>query len=185
MRGLIAGLIGAAAWAASAFANPQYPVVVGGQSAGINADGVVVMCPTEAAGYVPCGTPGAQPLPATVLNTPAVVPQQPRVITAIATGTTGAVTATLAAVPNKTAYICGFDVSGIGGTAQLGPITVTGLLGGTFTYQQIVSTTSGVYFGRTFTPCIPAKDSTTAIAVVTTADGTATAVDVQAWGVAQ
>lgn len=184
MRRVLAGLIGAAAWAASAFAAPQYPVVVGGQSAGINADGVVIMCPTGAGGYVPCGTPGARPLPTVVLNTPNDVPQQPQVITAIATGSTGAVTATLATVPNKTIYICGFDVSGVGGTAALGPVTVTGLLGGTFTYQ-LFSSATGVTLSRTFTPCIPAANSTQAIAVVTTADGTATAVDVQAFGVAQ
>src|SRR5579859_6591345 len=101
MRACLAGLIGAAAWAASAFANPQYPVVVGGQEAGKNADGVVIMCPAGTGGYLPCGSPGALPLPAVVVNTPADVQQQPRVITAIATGTTGAVTATLAAVPGK------------------------------------------------------------------------------------
>ena len=37
----------------------------------------------------------------------------------VATGTTGAVTATLAANAGKTTWICGFDVSAIGGTNGL------------------------------------------------------------------
>ncbi len=105
--------------------------------------------------------------------------------TAIATGTTGAVTATLAIVANKTNYICGFDVSAIGGTAAVSPITITGLLGGTFTYQGVISAATGVNFTRNFGTsgqCIPASGIGVAIAVVTTADGTASAVDVQAWG---
>jgi hypothetical protein len=87
-------------------------------------------------------------------------------------------------VPNKTLSLCGVDISAIGGTAAVGPITITGLLGGTFTYQ-FTSTAGGVTFNPRFTPCIPAKDSATAIAIVTTADGTATAVDINAFGTAQ
>jgi len=99
----------------------------------------------------------------------------------VATGTTGAVTATLAANAGKTTWICGFDVSAIGGTAAVGPVTVTGLLSGTLTYQMS-SSAAGVTLSRTFTPCLPGSAINQAIAVVTTADGTASAVDVQAWG---
>jgi len=99
----------------------------------------------------------------------------------VATGTTGAVTATLAANAGKTTWICGFDVSAIGGTAAVGPVTVTGLLSGTLTYQMS-SSAAGVTLSRNFTPCLPGSALNQAIAVVTTADDTASAVDVQAWG---
>ena len=108
---------------------------------------------------------------------PVIVPIE----TAIASGTTGAVVATLATIPGKTTWLCGFDVSAIGGTAAVGPVTVTGLIGGTFTYQ-LTSAAAGVTLGRTFTPCIPASAQNTTIVITTTADGTASAVNVQAWG---
>jgi hypothetical protein len=104
-------------------------------------------------------------------------------VNAIATGTTGAVTATIPAVAGVTNYICGFDVSAAGGTATVSPITVTGLLGGTFTYQGILS--GGLPFQHPFYPCQPASAANTAISVVTTADATATAVDVNVWGFKQ
>lgn len=105
-------------------------------------------------------------------------------VTGIGTGSTGAVVGTLAAIPGQKTWICGFDVSGIGGTAALGPVVVAGLTGGSFTYQ-ISSTAAGITLSRTFTPCIPASAVNTAITVTTTADGTATAVDVNAWGFRQ
>jgi hypothetical protein len=106
-------------------------------------------------------------------------------IDAIATGTTGAVAATLAAsTADKATWICGFDVSAIGGTAAIGPITVTGLLGGTFTYQ-FSSSATGVTLQERYSPCLPSSAQKTAIVVTTTADGTASAVDVQAWGFQQ
>lgn len=93
------------------------------------------------------------------------------------TGTTGAVVGTLAGTVNKTTYICGFDVSAVGGTAAVGPITVAGLLGGSFVYQ-LNSAAAAVNFSKTYFPCLPASGTNTAITVTTTADGTATAVDV-------
>lgn len=102
-----------------------------------------------------------------------------RIVTNAAAGTTGAVTATLAAIAGKTIYLCGFDVSAIG-TGAVGPITVTGLLGGTFTYQ-LVAVAGGVTLPKAYTPCIPAASPTTAIAIVTTADASASAVNVHAW----
>lgn len=107
----------------------------------------------------------------------------PTPASAKATGTTGAVTATIAGVISATNYLCGFDVSYIGGTAAVGPVTVTGLLGGTWTYQlDVASATVGKTFSKEFSMCVPASATNTAIAVVTTADGTATAVDVQLHG---
>jgi hypothetical protein len=169
-------------WSASAFADPQFPT----PWPNVNAPGAVIMCPNGQGTYSPCGGAGALPLSAAIANIPSIVPQQPTVYTAIATGTTGAVTATLAAVHGETMSICGVDVSGIGGTAEASPITITGLKGGTFTYQLPVLATGGqLLLSRTFTPCIPANAANQAIAVVTTAAAGASAVDVQAWGVAQ
>jgi hypothetical protein len=104
-------------------------------------------------------------------------------LNAIATGSTGIVTATLPGGAGDTTYLCGFDISAAGGTATISPITVTGLLGGTFTYQGISA--GAVPFSKAFWPCIPASNSNTSISVSTTADGTATAVNVQAWGFRQ
>lgn len=102
-------------------------------------------------------------------------------VTGIGTGTTGAVVGTLAGAVGSTTYICGFDVSAVGGTAAIGPIVVAGLKGGSFTYQ-LFSSATGVTLSKEFTPCIPASATNTAITVTTTADGTASAVDVNAHG---
>lgn len=99
-----------------------------------------------------------------------------------ATGTTGAVAASLGATANVTNYIAGFNVSAIGGTAAVGPITVSNLIGDkTFTYQ-LAASASGNTLQVQFSPPIPAKAANTAITVTTTADGTASAVAVNVWG---
>lgn len=105
-------------------------------------------------------------------------------ITGNATGTTGAVVGTLAAVSGKTTYICGFNVYAIGGTATVGPITVAGLVGTSQVYQTDVNsaTVGKRVASEQFSPCIPASAANTAITVTTTANGTATAVDVNSWG---
>lgn len=98
----------------------------------------------------------------------------------VGSGTTGAVSASLSATSNLTNYLCSFSVSAAG-TGSDAPITVTGLLGGTLTYQQAAVGTPLI---RSFAPCIPASAVNTAITVTTTADATATAVnvDVQGYG---
>lgn len=105
-------------------------------------------------------------------------------ITGNATGSTSAVVGTLSAASGKTTYICGFDVSAIGGTAAVGPITVAGLVGSSMVYQ-LSSSAAGATLSRSFTPCIPASAANTAITITTTANGTATAVDVNSWGYQQ
>lgn len=105
-------------------------------------------------------------------------------ITGNATGTTGAVVGTLAAATGKTTYICGFDVTAVGGTAQVGPITVAGLVGGSATYY-LASSAAGVVLPVRYTPCIPGSTVNTAITITTTADGTASAVTVNSWGYQQ
>ena len=109
------------------------------------------------------------------------------IITGNAAGSTGAVVGTLAAVANKTTYICGFNVSAIGGAATVGPITIAGLVGSSQVYQAPVNGTAPAptVAAFTFYPCIPASAPNTAITVTTTANGTASAVDVNSWGFQQ
>ena len=97
------------------------------------------------------------------------------------TGTTGAVVGTLAGVSGKVTYICGFSVSAIGGTATVGPITIANLVTASQVYQ-LASSASGSTLAVTFSPCIPASAANQSITTTTTADGTATAVDVNSWG---
>lgn len=105
-------------------------------------------------------------------------------LTGNAAGTTGAVVGTLAAASGKTTYICGFNVSSIGGTAATGPITIAGLITSSMVYQ-LTSSATGTSIGQTFTPCIPASTTNTAITITTTANGTASAVNVNSWGYRQ
>lgn len=53
-------------WSAAAFAQAQFPT----PSGNINAPGGVIMCPTASGNYVPCGAPGALPLPIVNLTIP-------------------------------------------------------------------------------------------------------------------
>ena len=106
----------------------------------------------------------------------------PTPLVAKGTGSTGAVTGTLTPAATATADVCGFSVSYVGGTAAIGPLVLSGLLGGSFTYQIPLSATAPQTFNQTFTPCIPASAVNTAIVMTTVADGTATAVDVNIWG---
>lgn len=99
-----------------------------------------------------------------------------------AAGTTGAVVGTLTAVQGKTAFICGWNVQSIGGTAAVGPITVSGLLGGSQVYQGSSTIAGGQVAGATYNPCLPASAPATNIVITTTAAAGATAVDVNSWG---
>ncbi len=112
------------------------------------------------------------------------IPSLPSTVTALAgnaTGTTGAVVGTLTSAAAKTAYISGFSVSAIGGTAAVGPITVAGLAGGSQVYS-LNSSAGGSTLVVNFAQAIPASAVNTNITVTTTADGTATAVAVNSWG---
>lgn len=111
-------------------------------------------------------------------------PQNATPITGNATGSTSAVVGTLAAVSTKTTYICGFNVQAIGGTATCGPITIAGLVGSSQVYQTDVNsaTVGKTIASAVFNPPIPASAVNTPITITTTANGTASAVDVNAWG---
>lgn len=106
----------------------------------------------------------------------------PAPITGNSTGSTGAVVGTLSGAANVTTFICGFNVSVIGGTAAIGPITVAGLIGSSQVYQYNSTAAAGQPLTQNFNPCIPASATNTSITITTTADGTATAVDVNSWG---
>jgi hypothetical protein len=108
-------------------------------------------------------------------------------ITGNAAGSTAAVVGTLAAATGKLTYICGFNVSAIGGTASVCPVTVAGTTGSSQVYQCAANTAAGAVIVPTnvFTPCIPSSAVNTAITITTTADATATAVDVNSWGYQQ
>lgn len=163
--------------AGSAFAQTTFPT----NQSGVNANGFVEMCVGPENTARPCTdlTPRSVKVVGGIPTAPYPVGSFP--ITCIASGTTGAVVGTCAAAPQRATYLCGFDVSAIGGTAAVGPIVVAGLTGGSFTYQAS-SSAAGVTLSRTFTPCIPSSGQNTAITITTTADGTATAVNVNAWG---
>lgn len=103
-------------------------------------------------------------------------------ITGNAQGTTSAVVATLAATAGKTTYICGFHIDSTGSGA-IGPITMAGLIGSSMVFQGTAGANNNP--SQTFTPCVPASAANTAITITTTADGTATAVDVNSWGYQQ
>lgn len=126
--------------------------------------------------------------PAAYGYTPPLASLYPATATPLAevgAGTTGAVVATLPATANVTNYVCGWDVSAIGGTAAIGPIVVAGLVdSSSFTYQAS-STAAGITISRNYNPCVPASAVNTAITVTTTADGTATAVNVNVNGYQQ
>jgi hypothetical protein len=111
-------------------------------------------------------------------------------VTASATGTTGAITATLPAVSGKTTYICGFQYMGTNATAAnpATNVTITGTISGTlnFGYPTLaaaatVANTPPV--GEVFTPCIQAAAINTAIVVNGPVLGAgATLATVSAWG---
>jgi hypothetical protein len=111
-------------------------------------------------------------------------------VTASATGTTGATTATLPAVTGKTTYICGFQFMGTNATAAnpATNVTITGTISGTLNFgYPTLAAGAGVAntppVGEVFTPCIQASAINTAIVVNGPALGAgATLVTVSAWG---
>lgn len=171
----------AAAFAAALFlALPAFAqTTVPSQNPAVRAPSVTVRCQDQSEVERNCWL---APLPVQVQNrniTPYPTGAFP--VTGIGSGSTGAVVGTLAAAAGRNTYICGFTVSAIGGTAAVGPIVVAGLTGGSFTFQ-FSSLAAGANISQTFSPCIPSSGKNTAITVTTTADGSASAVDVNSWG---
>jgi hypothetical protein len=104
-------------------------------------------------------------------------------ITSSATGTTGAITATLPGVAGKTTFICGFTLtSGGTTTAAVTTATIAGVIGGTMSYVYVFTSGSQGLFGIAFPTCIPANAMNTAIVITQPAGGTGTIGAVSAWG---
>lgn len=109
-------------------------------------------------------------------------------VTAHNTGTTGAVAATLLAVPGATNYVCGLSVSPGSATSAITLTEVlSGILGGSMTWAVgapvTAAGTTGATFTQNFNPCIPASAVNTAIAITSSALGTGgTNNDAQIWG---
>jgi hypothetical protein len=126
-----------------------------------------------------CGCAFAQPFPR----------QNSVIVTNSATGTTGAVVATLPAASGKITYICGFSVSPRSAATAI-TIQVVVVANSTFTWAvgapvTAVGTT-GAPLTVPFTPCVPASGTNTTITVTSGALGTAGINnDVNAWGYQQ
>ena len=109
-------------------------------------------------------------------------------LTASATGTTAATTATLTGAAGKTTYLCGFSIRANATAAATGNATVTGTITGTLNFTQWtapLATGLGVTEPPIGAYCIPASAVNTAIAVVSAAPGTGGTVSVSVWGFQQ
>jgi hypothetical protein len=170
----VALLFGGLATAAMAGTDTYFDTPGGG---GVN--GAVGMCLNTSNKAVPCSAANVAPSPVGEAPYPLnpVTAAFATPITGNATGSTGAVVGTLAGAASKTTYICGFSVSAAG-TASVGPVTIAGLIGSSQVYQL----TAPGSISQIFTPCIPASAVNTSITITTTADASATAVDVNSWG---
>lgn len=151
---------------------------------GSGVNGAMGMCLNTSNKAVPCSAANVLPSPVSITPFPGnpATGSSATPVTGNAAGSTGAVVGTLAGAASKTTYICGFNVSAIGGTAAVGPITIAGLTGSSQVYQASSSAAGGKVADASFNPCIPASAANTPITITTTADGTATAVDVNSWG---
>jgi hypothetical protein len=108
-------------------------------------------------------------------------------ITASATGTTAATTATLAPSTNgQRTWLCGFDIGSTATAAAAGNATVTGLITGTMNFEMGTGTSPAVvHTMQNFNPCVPTNAVNTAIAVVSAAPGAGGVISVTAWGCQQ
>lgn len=109
-----------------------------------------------------------------VLN--AVIVSQPTATTAsAAVAANNSNSATLAAVAGQTNYITGFSVTTQGGaSAAAGAVTVTGVKGGTLTFEVGAAANNPVAFVHTFPQPLPASAVNTAIVVNVPALGATT-----------
>jgi hypothetical protein len=134
--------------------------------------GQVAMCLNPAGQAVACSTAGS---PGTMITA-----SSGNVAAATAT-------ATLAAVGNKTTFICGLAATGGGATAAaVVNLTVTNVVTGTMTYTFGANTGAGVPTAPLvvqFNPCVPANATNTTIVVSMPSLGTGnTNAAVNAWG---
>lgn len=154
------GLTSGAAWAQNSWPTP-------GNS---YANGAVAMCVNTSGQAVPCTpSPG--------------IPAGSTAITNSNTGTTAAVSATLAGVSGKTTYICGFTITSGGTTAALAQnATVAGTISGTMNFTYVDVSSGQGLLGIAFPICLPASGQNTSIVVTAPAGGTGTVAAVSTWG---
>lgn len=105
-------------------------------------------------------------------------------VTASATGTTAATAATIPAVTNMTAHLCGFSIRANATAAATGNATVAGLISGTLTFiQWTAPLASGIgVLEPDLGMCIRASGPGVAIVVTSAAPGSGGNVSVNAWG---
>jgi hypothetical protein len=105
-------------------------------------------------------------------------------ITASATGTTAATTATLAASVSLKTYICWMSIRANATAAITTNSTVTGTVSGTLNFMQWTAPlASGIGLTEmVFSPCIPSSAINTGIAVISAAPGAGGLVSVSAGG---
>lgn len=107
-------------------------------------------------------------------------------VTSSATGTTGAITATLAADAAKTNFICGFTMtSGGTTTGTVANATVAGLTGGTLNFAFVMPSVGQGLLGVAFPACLSGSAKNVAIVVTQPAGGAGTVAAVAAWGYKQ
>ena len=148
---------------------------------GVN--GALGMCLNTSNKAVPCSAPNVQPSP--VSGASPQFPSGATPVTASATGTTLATTATLPAAVGKTTYLCGLSIRANATAAATGNATVTGTISGTLNFTQWTAPlASGI--GITEPPigpaCIPGSAANTPIAVISAAPGAGGTVSTTAWG---
>lgn len=110
-------------------------------------------------------------------------PSKASPVTASATGTTGATSATLPAISTRTTYICGFVITSGGTTSALVQnATIAGTVSGTMNFTYVDVSSGQGLLGVVFPQCIPASAKNVTIVVTAPAGGTGTVVAVSAWG---
>lgn len=150
---------------------------------GSGVNGAVGMCLNASNQAVPCNASGVLPSP--VSGASPAFPSGAVPITASATGTTAATTATLAGVSGKTTYLCGFSIRANATAAATGNATVTGTITGTLNFTQWTAPLAsgiGVTEPSIGPSCIPASAANTGLAVISAAPGAGGTVSVSAWG---
>ena len=105
-------------------------------------------------------------------------------ITASATGTTVATSATLAGTSGKTTYICGYSIRANATAATTVTNTITGVITATLSsIMWVAPLASGLGVDeQIFSPCIPASGTNQAIVVVSGAPGSGGTVSSKGWG---
>lgn len=146
--------------------------------------GTVLMCINGTSQAVPCSNLTAASNSALEVVLQSSYPAFAVAETSSATGSTSAVTATLAASSTLRTYLCGFTATGNeAATGAVVAVTVAGTVTGSlnFNISHPVTPTLGV-LTETFTPCVPSSAINTTITVTSAADAAGTNVAVSAWG---